>query len=97
MYTIVDFAREFVREVLFSVLILGLAKLGRILIKWSKPYLREFMNLLGLIFQYFAFRLRLESPLTFLIIYLKYLGLWRIDQIVSTIAKTLSDEFLQVS
>lgn len=71
-YTAVDFAKRFFEEVFFSMFILVLHKLGRILVKWSKPYLREFMNLIELIFHYFALRLKLEPPWKFLISYLKY-------------------------
>jgi len=47
-------------------------KLGRFMVNWSKPYLREFANLLELVFHYCAMRLRLESPWRFLFVYLKY-------------------------
>ena len=72
-YTVVDFAKKFFEEVFFSIFVWVLSKLGRILINWSKPYLREFMNLMELIFHYFAWRLKLESPWRFLTVYLKYL------------------------
>ena len=71
-YTVVDFAEKFFEEVFFHILVGVLHKLGRILTNWSKTYLREFMNLMELIFHYFASRLNLESPWRFLIVYLKY-------------------------
>ena len=71
-YIVVDFAKKFSEEVFFSIFIWVLHKLGRILINWSKPYLREFINLMELIFHYFALRLKLESPWKFLRVYLKY-------------------------
>jgi len=72
-FTIIDFAIEFLKEVFFSMFIWALYRLGRLLINWSKPYLSEFMVLLELSFHYFACRLKLESPLKFLIVYLKYI------------------------
>lgn len=71
-YTVVDFAIELLKEVFFNMFIWALYKFGRLLINWSKPYFREFMGLSELIFHYFACRLKLESPLNFLIVCLKY-------------------------
>ena len=72
-YTVVDFAKDFLKEVFFSMFVWTIYKLGRILINWSKPYLREFMYILELIFHYYAVKLRLESPWRFLAFCIKYL------------------------
>lgn len=72
-YTHIDFAEEFLKGVFFNILFWGLRKLGRILINWSKPYLREFMAFLRLVFHYFAWRLNIESTLKFMIVYFAYL------------------------
>ena len=71
-YTVVDFAKDFLKDMFFGVVIWVLCKLGRNLINWTEPRLREFMNLLELVFHYFACQLKLESPLKFLMVYLKY-------------------------
>ena len=72
-YTVIDFAKDFLKEVFFSTFVWSLYKVGRILINWSKPYLKEFMYVLELIFHYCAMRLKLESKWRFLMVYLKYI------------------------
>ena len=71
-YTVVDFAEEFLKDMLFSILFWGFCKLGRRLINWSKPYLIELRYTVELIFHYCAVQLRLESNLEFFIFCLRY-------------------------
>lgn len=72
-YTVVDFVKEFLKEVFFSILIWSLYKIGRVLVTRSKPYFKECMWVLRLIFHYFAIQIKLESKLQFFIFCLTYI------------------------
>jgi hypothetical protein len=68
---IIDFLlKEILKEVSFRVL----CGLGRLLFKWSKPSLIEYKNRAELVYHFSLCELKIESPLKFLIIYLKYRG-----------------------
>lgn len=69
---IVDLLKDFLKEVFFSILISVLYKSVRILFNRSKPSLIEYKNRAELVYHFSVCVLKIESPLKFLIIYLKY-------------------------
>jgi len=67
-----DFVEDLLRHALIKLLSWIIPKLGRNIINWSKPYLIEFFTSSELILHYFACLLKLESPIKFLSVYLRY-------------------------